>query len=128
MKLSREARHQSKELFQLAMVDGRLDAHRLRVIADELVSQKPRDYLGMLKCLTRLARLEMAKHHAIVESASPLTQPLEAQITSGLAARFGAITTEFRHTPELIGGLRVRLGSNVWDGSIQSRLESLKQS
>ncbi len=128
MKLSREARRQSKELFHLAMVNGRLDANRLRLIADEIATQKPRDYVGMLKCLTRLARLEMAKHHAIVETAAPLPPPLQDRILSGLASRFGDITAEFRHTPELIGGLRVRLGSNVWDGSVQSRLESLKQS
>ena len=30
MKLSREARRQTKELFELAMVDGRLDADRIR--------------------------------------------------------------------------------------------------
>ena len=37
MKLSREARRQSKELFALAMVDGRIDSSRLRLIADGIV-------------------------------------------------------------------------------------------
>jgi F-type H+-transporting ATPase subunit delta len=128
MKLSREARRQTKELFELAMVDGRLDADRLRRIASEITERKPRSYLQMLKLLTRLARLETARHHAVVESATPLAEALRAEITSSLIARFGEITAEFNHTPELIGGLRVRLGSDVWDGSIQSRLESLKLS
>ena len=128
MKLSREARRQSKELFDLSIVDGRLDENRLRTIATEIVEKKPRHYVQMLKFITRLTRLEVARHHAVVESATHLSDQKRTEISSNLATKFGKITTEFRHSPSLIGGLRVKLGSNVWDGSIQSRLETLKQS
>jgi F-type H+-transporting ATPase subunit delta len=128
MKLSREARRQSKELFDLSIVDGRLDQNRLRTIATEIVEKKPRHYVQMLKFITRLTRLEVARHHAVVESATELSDEKRTEISSNLTAKFGKITTEFRHLPSLIGGLRVKLGSNVWDGSIQSRLETLKQS
>ncbi len=128
MKLSRDARRQTKELFELAMVDGRLDADRLGRIATEITERKPRSYVQMLKFLTRLARLETARHHAVIESATPLAEAIRAEITASLIARFGQITAEFHHNPELIGGLRVRLGSDVWDGSVQSRLEALKLS
>lgn len=128
MKLSREARRQTKELFDLAMVGGRLDADRIRLIATEIAERKPRDYVQMLKLLARLARLEAARHHAIVESAAPLAEARRSEILASLSTKFGKITAEFHHAPELIGGLRVRIGSDVWDGSVQSRLESLKQS
>ena len=128
MKLSREARRQSKELFDLSIVDGRLDENRLRTIATEIVERKPRHYAQMLKFITRLTRLEVARHHAVVESATELSNEKRTEISSNLASKLGKITTEFCHAPSLIGGLRVKLGSNVWDGSIQSRLETLKQS
>lgn len=128
MKLSREARRQSKELFDLSIVDGRLDENRLRTIATEIVEKKPRHYVQMLKFITRLTRLEVARHHAVVESAKQLSDEKRTEISSNLATKFGKITAEFRYSPSLIGGLRVKLGSNVWDGSIQSRLETLKQS
>ena len=128
MKLSREARRQSKELFDMSIVDGRLDENRLRTITTEIVERKPRNFVQMLKVITRLTRMEVARHHAIVESATELTTEKRSEISSNLSSKFGKITTEFRHTPSLIGGLRVKLGSNVWDGSIQSRLETLKQS
>lgn len=128
MKLNREARRQSKELFDLSIVDGQLDENRLRTIATEIAEQKPRHYVQMLKFITRLTRLEVAKRHAIVESATQLSESKKAEIISNLTSRFGKITSEFRHDPELIGGLRIQLGSNVWDGSVQSRLETLKQS
>ena len=128
MKLSREARRQSKELFDMSIVDGRLDENRLRMIATEVIERKPRHYIQMLKFIARLTRLEVARHHAVVESAAPLSNEKRSEISSNLTTKFGQITTEFRHSPHLIGGLRVKLGSNVWDGSIQSRLETLKQS
>jgi F-type H+-transporting ATPase subunit delta len=128
MKLSRVARRQSKQLFDLSMVDGRLDNDRLRTVANEIEQKKPRHYVQMLKFITRLTKLEVARHHAIVDSADELSETQRKEISSNLVKKFGPITTEFRHSPALIGGLRVKLGSNVWDGSIQSRLETLKQS
>jgi F-type H+-transporting ATPase subunit delta len=29
--------------------------------------------------------------------------------------------------PELLGGLKIRVGSDVYDGSVKARLESLKE-
>ena len=110
------------------MVDGRLDNDRLRTVANEIEQKKPRHYVQMLKFITRLTKLEVARHHAIVDSADELSETQRKEISSNLVKKFGPITTEFRHSPALIGGLRIKLGSNVWDGSIQSRLETLKQS
>ncbi len=127
MKLSREARRQARELFELTMVDGRLDTGRLHLVFGDVAEKKPRDYLQILKELTRLVRLEAASRHAIIESAVPLDAARIGEFEAGLKSRFGDLTTEFRENPSLIGGLRVQIGSDVWDGSVQARLESLKQ-
>jgi F-type H+-transporting ATPase subunit delta len=127
MKLSREARRQARELFAITMVDGRLDTPRLHTIFSEVAEKKPREYLPILKELTRLVRLEVASHHAVVESATPLEPARAREYEAGLKSRFGELTTEFRLNPALIGGLRVQIGSNVWDGSVQARLEAIKQ-
>jgi F-type H+-transporting ATPase subunit delta len=127
MKLSREARRQSRQLFDLAMVDGRLDVSRLRTIFDGVAGNKPRHYVQILKELTRLVRLEVASHHAVIESAAVLDPVQAGAIENSLRSRFGDITAEFRSNPELIGGIRVQVGSDVWDGSIRTRLQTLKQ-
>jgi F-type H+-transporting ATPase subunit delta len=126
MKLSREARRQARELFALTIVDGRLDASRLNTVFGDVAEKKPRSYLQILKELTRLVRLEVAGHHAVIESAFPLESAKAREFEAGLKARFGEITTEFRPNPALIGGLRVQIGSDVWDGSILARLEAIK--
>lgn len=110
------------------MDGGRLDESRLRAVADGIAERKPREHVQMLKFLARLARLETARHHAVVESAAELSEPARAGILADLVKRFGPVDSEFRQNPALIGGIRIRLGSDVWDGSILTRLESLKQS
>lgn len=127
MKLSREARRQARELFAITIVNGRLDTSRLNSVFDEVAEKKPRNYMPILKELTRLVRLEVASHHAVIESASPLEPARAREYEAGLKSRFGELTTEFRENPALIGGLRVQIGSDVWDGSIQARLEAIKQ-
>ena len=128
MKISREARRLARELFRLSLVNGRLDASRVSAISERVVAEKPRSYLEILKEFTRLVRLELERRHAVVESASPLDESSATNIANTLKQKFGDdITTEFRTSPDLLGGLRIKLGSDVWDGSISSRLATFSQ-
>lgn len=128
MKISREARHTARELFRLSLVDGHVDASRAEEISSGIVAAKPRSFLQILKEFTRLIRLELAKRHGIVESAISLDAATMADIAKNLKLKFGPdITAEFHTAPPLLGGLRIRLGSDVWDGSVSGRLSSLSQ-
>lgn len=128
MKISREARRIARELFQLSLVDGRVDHGRVTEISDRVLSEKPRSYVQILKEFTRLIRLELGKRHAIVESAAALDAATTAEIENNLKNKFGKdITAEFHTAPNLLGGLRIRLGSDVWDGSVSGRLETLSK-
>ena len=128
MKISREARRMARELYGFSLVNGRLDANRVSEISQRLVTEKPRGYLQALKELSRLVRLELDRRHAIVESAQPLDETSAANIVQTLKSKFGSdITTEFRTSPALLGGLRVKLGSDVWDGSVNSRIAAFYQ-
>lgn len=126
MKISREARRTARELFRLSLVSGRVDAGRVTVISERLVAERPRGFFEILKEFTRLVRLELSKRHAVIESAASLGSDAVNEITGNLKKKFGQdITTEFVINPSLLGGLRVKLGSDVWDGSISSRLAAL---
>jgi F-type H+-transporting ATPase subunit delta len=128
MKISREARRMARELFGLSLVSGRLDANRVSEISKRLITEKPRGYLQILKELSRLVRLELDRRHAVIESAAPLDETITANIANTLKSKFGSdITTEFRTSPALLGGLRIKLGSDVWDGSVNSRLIAFAQ-
>ena len=128
MKISKEARKVSRQLFRASFTNGQLDEAKASESLARLIASKPRNLHGTLSQFQRLLRLEVQKRHALVESATPLTPDLGAEVISDLEKRYGSgITSEFRLNPELIGGVRVRIGSDVWDGSVRGRLERLEQ-
>ncbi len=129
MKIPKEARKLSRSLFRSSFTNGRLDNAKVSAVVQQTIAAKPRQYLDALKNLQRLLRMELARRHAVIESAEPLEASAAAAIVADLRARYGNdITTEFSVNPELIGGLRVKLGSDVWDGSVRGRLLNLQES
>ncbi len=127
MKLNKDERKMSRDLFRASLTDGRLDQTKTRIISQQIVNSKPRNVAGLLKEYMRLVRLEVEKHQATVESAASLDDNTRQELENTLRSKYGAdVTTSFKVTPELIGGLRVRVGSDVWDSSVRERLNRLK--
>lgn len=126
MKISKEARHVARSLYRDSLTDGRLDENKVRTITSGLVAAKPRELIAILKTYERLVRLEIERNTARVESAVTLDGALQQQITAQLQQIYRRpIAAEFGVNPELIGGVRVRVGSDVWDGSVANRLREL---
>ena len=127
MKIPKEARKLSRSLFRSSFTDGRLDPAKVTAVLKNVVERKPRHTLSALKDYQRLVRMELARRHAVIESATALGTDAGEGILRDLRTRFGAdITHEFKVNPALIGGIRVQLGSDVWDGSVSGRLEHLQ--
>ncbi len=128
MKLNKEVRKITKEVLKASFVDGKLDPNKVRILVQQIVATKPRHYLDILKNYQRLIRLETEKHHALIESAVPLNSDTSSRVVNDLKTKYGSdLTTDFKVNPTLIGGLRIRIGSDVWDGSVQGRINRLEQ-
>jgi F-type H+-transporting ATPase subunit delta len=127
MKLSKEARKASKTLFLGSFSNGKLDERKVRTVVKELADKKPRQYLEILEGYQRRVRLELAKRYVLIESATDLGPGTRDKLSDALKAKYGDdLTTEFRVSPELIGGLRIKIGSDVWDNTIQNRIARLE--
>ena len=128
MKLTKEVRKMTKQLLQASFTGGRLDDVKVRQVMQQIIASKPRHYVDILKTYQRLVRLEVEKRHAIVESATPLDGATTSRIENDLKTKYGSdLKTDFQVNPTLLGGLRIRIGSDVWDGSVQGRLNRLEQ-
>lgn len=128
MKIPREARSAAKRLFQACRVDGVLDESRARATAKAVAAAQPRHSLAILTQFARLVALDIEKSTAVVESAAPLGAA-EAAVTGALRQRFGAgLKIRSEVNPALLGGLRLRVGSDVWDGTVRGRLDALAKS
>ena len=129
MKATKQARREAKQLFRLCQVNGLLDESRARQAVQQIVAAKSRHSLATLSYFRRLVELDCARHTAKVESAVTLPADLQASVQTGLAHAYGpGLNTSFTENPALIGGMRIRVGSDVYDGSVRARLAALEQS
>jgi len=129
MKINKQAKRQAKQLFRYCLVNGLLDENRVRNVVQHLVAAGRRDCPAILSHFRRLVRLEIVRRTATVESAALLPPDLQADIEAGLTRRYGpGLTTAFAHRPALIGGMRIQVGSDVYDGSVRGGLEALEKS
>jgi F-type H+-transporting ATPase subunit delta len=128
MKINREIRRLSRDMLRASFTDGQLDQGKIASLVQSLIEKKPRHNIAILENYKRLVRLEVEKRHARIESAAELADGVRSQITASLQRKYGSdLTTEFAVTPHLLGGLRIRVGSDVWDGSVRNRLQRLEQ-
>lgn len=128
MKINKETRQLSKGLLRSSLTDGRLDSGRVASLVKSLIEKKPRNYIKVLESYQRLLRLEVEKRSATIETATELAPDAGTQIVSNLKRTYGNdLATRFVVNKELLGGMRIRVGSDVWDGSVRNRLHRLQQ-
>lgn len=129
MKANRQVRREATQLFRDCLVNGLLDENRVRMVVRQLIDSKPRDYLATLDVFRRLVELDAAQHMAKVESAVPLSPDLQTRVRTDLTRVYGpGLNTSFTENRTLIGGMRIQVGSDVYDGSVLGRLTALEQS
>jgi F-type H+-transporting ATPase subunit delta len=126
MNATRKVRRGARRLLRLCLVCGRLDDDRVREAAERIAASRRRGALGVLTYFHRLVRLDRERHLVVVESAAPLDIGIREGLTAGVARRYGpGLKTAFSHNPALIAGLRIKVGSDVYDGSLRTRLAAL---
>ena len=129
VKISKQAQRDARQLFRSCQVNGLLDENRVRQTVTLLSTQKPRGYVGILSRLHRLVKMDLEQHAARVESAAPLTPDLQADVTGEIKKKYGAgVSISFAQNPALIGGLRIQVGCDLYDGSVKMRLQKLEES
>jgi F-type H+-transporting ATPase subunit delta len=128
MRTTRRARREARRLYRACVVDGLLDEGRARQVAERVAGARRRGSLPILAHFQRLVTLDRVRHHAVVESATPLAPDLRTSVESGVARAYGpGVSTSFAENPGLIGGMRVKVGSDVYDGSVRTALLALEE-
>ncbi len=127
MKTNKETRRAVKKLFRTCLVNGQMDEKRVRAVVSAVAAQKPRYYLGILSAIEKLVKMETQKHSLHVETATSLEENRLHEIHTRVQSRFTVpLTASHSVNPILIGGIRIQVGSDVWDGSVAARLRQLE--
>jgi len=127
MTTNRKTRIAARRLFRQCLAAGVLDERRAHLAVQRIADDGRRGSLGILWEFLRLVRLDSARHTAVVETAVPLADELRDGVRARLTGVYGkGLKTSFALNPALIGGMRVRVGSDVFDGSVRARLAALE--
>jgi F-type H+-transporting ATPase subunit delta len=128
MKIDRTSRQAAKKYFRACRrPDGSIDEEAVRGYVQVLSEEKPRNYINVITYMGRLIELAIEENTVRVESASPLPDQ-GASVFNDLAQKYGpASSTSYEVNPALLGGLRIRRGNNIWDGSLSGRLDRLQR-
>ena len=126
MKVSKQARRDGKTLFNACCVNGVLDEAKIRQAVTLVIAQKPRGFVSTLTHLQRLVKLDLDRRTARVENAVESTPAQRAAIEAALAQKYGpGMNVTYSVNPALLGGVKVKAGSDIYDGSVAGRLAAL---
>ena len=127
MATTRRVRRTARQFLRFCVVGGSLDDDRVRQVVERVIRSKRRGVLAILKQFQRLVRLDRERHSARVESAAPLPEPMRAEVVKDVDRIYGpGIETSFAENPALIGGVRLQVGSDVYDGSVRAKLDAIE--
>jgi F-type H+-transporting ATPase subunit delta len=128
MQTVKQTQRAARRLFRLCVANRSLDEPRARQVVRQMIDAGGGTRrLSVLSRFLRLVRIERAQHCARVESAVPLPFDLRTRIEAGLADIYGrGIVTSFEEDPGLIGGVRISVGSDVYDGTLKGGLAALE--
>lgn len=124
-----QVKRQSRLLFRWCLVNGELDERRAHEVVSHVLQSKRRGYIAVLGEFRRLMKLDYSRHAAKVESAMPLRPDLQTRLQTSLRSVYGErIRTQFLENADLIGGMRIRVANDIYDGTVTSRLTALAAS
>lgn len=106
---------------------AKFDATTVKFLGLVATSGRASQLGGMMKAFAALAAQARGAVSAEVISAAPLTAAQAKGVAAALRTALGKdpeVTT--RVDPALLGGLKVRVGSRLFDASLKSKLDSLK--
>ena len=100
----------------------------LQLVERSALAPRGRTMAVMLGMLGRLAARRRQRLAALVEVASPLSDSQAARLTSILERAYGQqVQLNVSVDPDLVGGVRVRVGSDVVDSTVLARLEDARR-
>lgn len=111
-----------------ALLDGKVEPATLELVVRAATAPRGRTMATMLSLLGRLAARRREMLIASITSASPLSAAQTARLTSVLTSAYGRpVQLNVAVDPDVLGGLRVQVGSQVVDSTVLSRIDDARR-
>ncbi|MBA4138744.1 MAG: hypothetical protein C0518_15670 [Opitutus sp.] len=126
MAANKQTKLLAKQLFKLSVVDGTVSPEQVAGVLGWIEKHQPRQSLALLKAYHHRIQIELAKSQAVVEHAGPISDATLKLIENAMAKKYARpIAASAKPAPQLLAGLRVRVGSDVYESTVAGQLASL---
>jgi len=126
MRADKKTKALAKQLFKLSVVNGAVSPEQVTGVLGYIEKNSARNSLGLLKLYHRAIATELAKSSAIVEHAGPITDATLQSIAGAMSQKYKrVVTATAQPNPQLLAGLRVRIGSDVYESTVAGQLAAL---
>ncbi len=114
----------AKQLLKLSLdAGGKLSFPRVEALLHTLRNRPALEKKGILKAYLRLLREASFRENCLLEHASPLSQEQLSVFEGFFSAHYKKeVKLQTYRNPSLIGGIRVHIGSDIWEQSIFNHL------
>ncbi len=129
MAAHKKAQQLARQLLQLSLENGTISADRVAAVLAHVEKTKPAHSVEVLRTYQRLVARELARSVVRVEHAGAVAPGALDQISAALSRRYGrSITWVAQPNSQLIAGLRLRVGDDVFESSVSGQLSTLAAS
>ncbi|MEU1279171.1 F0F1 ATP synthase subunit delta [Streptomyces sp. NPDC005805] len=110
------------------LLGGKAEKATERLITNLVTHPRGRSLEAGLDALSKLAAARRDRMVAIVTSAVPLTEAQKTRLGAGLARLYGReMHLNLEVDPEVLGGISVRVGDEVINGTVADRIDEAKR-
>ena len=126
MRADKKTKALAKQLFKLSVVNGNVSPEQVAGVLGYIEKTAPRNALALLKLYQRAITTEFAKSRALVEHAGPVTDATLRSIEAAMTKKYSrTVTATAQPNPKLLAGLRIRVGSDVYESTVAGQLATL---
>ncbi|MBI2813494.1 MAG: F0F1 ATP synthase subunit delta [Opitutae bacterium] len=126
MRADKKTKALAKQLFKLSLVNGTVSPEQVTGVLGYIEKNVPRHALALLQLYHRAIANELAKSNAVVEHAGPINDSTLRMIESAMTQKYRRpVAATARPNPQLLAGLRIRVGSDVYESSVAGQLAAL---
>lgn len=126
MAADKQTRELAKKLAAISLEDGQVSEKRVGEVLKTLGNKPPRNYKSLLSLYKKYVEWEIAKYTAQVEHAGPISDNTLSTIKDFLSKDTGLdVQVQPAENNELLAGIRVTLGDDVYEDSAEFRLRPL---
>jgi F-type H+-transporting ATPase subunit delta len=126
MRADKKTKALAKQLFKLSLVNGVVSPEQVTGVLGYIEKNVPRGQLALLQLYQRAIVAELAKSNAVVEHAGPISDTTLKSIEAAMTRKYSrAVAATAKPNPKLLAGLRIRVGSDVYESTVAGQLATL---